>query len=85
MSVPRHLSRRNFLATTAATTAATSAAVQWTAKSYGQIIGANERIRIGFIGAGGMGTMHLDAIRDLKEKDNLEAVAVADCWTTRAK
>ncbi|MCA9152874.1 MAG: Gfo/Idh/MocA family oxidoreductase, partial [Planctomycetales bacterium] len=47
--------------------------------------GANDRIRIGFIGAGGMGTNHLNAIRDLKEQNNLQPVAVADCWTTRAK
>ena len=81
MTQRNDLSRRNFIA--AAT--ATAATVKWTAKSYGQIIGANDRIRIGFIGAGGMGTNHLNAIRDLKEQNNLQPVAVADCWTTRAK
>ncbi len=76
-----HLSRRSFVAS--ATAAA--AAATWTAKSYGQIIGANERIRIGFIGAGGMGSNHLGAIRSLVETNNLQPVAVADCWTTRAE
>jgi predicted dehydrogenase len=61
-----------------------AAASRWTAKSYASILGANDRIRIGFIGAGGMGSGHLDAIRQLTEKNNLQPVAVADCWTTRA-
>ena len=37
-----------------------------------------------FIGAGGMGTNHLHAIRDLRAKNNLTPVAVADCWKLRA-
>ena len=50
-----------------------------------KVIGANDRIRIGFIGAGGMATSHMHAIHDLREKDNLEPVIVADCWKTRAE
>jgi predicted dehydrogenase len=73
------ISRRGFLGATAA-----AAAIGWTAKSYAKIVGANERIRIGFIGAGDMGTNHLNAIRDLLEQDNLQPVAVADCWKERA-
>ncbi|MEX0712801.1 MAG: Gfo/Idh/MocA family oxidoreductase [Pirellulales bacterium] len=75
-----HVSRRHFLASGTA-----AAAVAWTAKSYARVIGANDRIRIGFIGAGGMGNAHLDAINQLREPDNVEAVAVADCWLTRAE
>src|SRR5262249_41748985 len=75
------VSRRDFLAATGATTAA----VAWTAQSYAKIIGANDRIRTAFIGAGGMGGAHLGAIKQLKEPDNVEAVAVADCWLTRAQ
>jgi predicted dehydrogenase len=81
MSEPSNVSRRSFLAASAVT----AAAVQWTAKSYAQIVGANDRIRVGFIGAGGMGSNHLDTVRNLKEKNNLEPIAVADCWTTRAE
>ncbi len=80
MSDRQSVSRRTFIAS--ATAAAT--VTQWTAKSYASILGANDRIRIGFIGAGGMGTNHLNAIRQLTEKNNLQPVAVADCWTTRA-
>jgi predicted dehydrogenase len=74
------LSRRHFLAAGGA-----AAAVAMTAKSYARVIGANDRIRTGFIGVGGMGTGHLNAINKLKEPDNVEAVAVADCWLTRAE
>jgi predicted dehydrogenase len=77
--VEHSLSRRHFLSAAAATTAA------WTAQSYARIVGANDRIRIGFIGVGGMGNAHLDTINQLKESDNVEAVAVADCWLTRAR
>src|SRR5262245_54812889 len=73
-------SRRSFLA--ASSVAAT--AVAFTAKSYARVIGANDRIRMGFIGAGGMGSGHIEACRSLKEKDNLEFLGVADCWKTRS-
>lgn len=73
--------RRNFLTTTGAA----AAAATLTARSYARVIGANDRIRIGFIGVGGMGNGHLDAINTLKQPDNVEAIAVADCWKTRAE
>lgn len=74
------VSRRKFLKTSGAV-----ATVAWTASSYARVIGANDRIRTGFIGVGGMGNAHLDAINILKTKDNVEAVAVADLWKTRAE
>ena len=52
-------------------------AASFTAKSYASILGANDRIRVGFIGVGGMGTGHLGAIKALKQANNLEPVAVA--------
>ena len=76
-----NVSRRTFLQTTG--TIAASAV--WTASSYARVIGANDRIHIGFIGAGGMGTSHLNAIIALKERDNLDATAVADVWKSRAE
>src|SRR5262245_33117406 len=80
MSEKSSLSRRTFLA--AGSLAA--AGVTFTAKSYARVIGANDRIRVGFIGAGGMGSGHIDACLALKDKDNLEFLGVADCWRTRA-
>ncbi len=73
-------SRRQFI-----TAAAAAATLAWTAKSYSQILGANDRIHIGFIGVGGMGSGHVDACLKLKPQDNLEFLGVADCWKTRAE
>lgn len=83
MNDTNYLSRRNFLATSGM--AAVAVRLPWTAKSYANIVGANERIRIGYIGAGGMADNHFDAYLDLKATNNLEAIAVADCWRTRAE
>jgi len=80
-SEKRSVSRRAFLQTSGAL----AAAATWTASSYARVVGANDRIRIGFIGVGGMGSGHVGAIVALKEKDNVEAVAVADLWQTRAE
>src|SRR4029077_19359548 len=80
-SPEKSLSRRTFLV--ASGVAATTAA--WTAKSYARVIGSNDRIRMGFIGAGGMGSGHIGACLSLKDKDNLEFLGVCDCWKTRAE
>ena len=82
----QEVSRRSFLNTAGkATFAATLAtSVSQTATSYARVLGANDRIGVGLIGAGVIGTEHLKVIKNLKEKNNLSAVAVADCWKTRA-
>jgi predicted dehydrogenase len=46
--------RREFIATVAASA--------WTAKSYAQIAGANERLRIGVVGCGGMANAHMQRL-----------------------
>ncbi|MCK5750741.1 MAG: twin-arginine translocation signal domain-containing protein, partial [Oricola sp.] len=75
------VSRRSFIQTTGAA----AAAATWTANSYAAVVGANEKIRVGFIGAGGMANAHMNTINDLRKKNNVESVAVADCWKTRAE
>jgi predicted dehydrogenase len=75
------LSRRSFLHSTGAAAAATALSAQ----SYARVIGANDRIRIGFIGAGGMGSSHLEAVKQLQDQDNVIGVMVADCWKSRAE
>ncbi len=75
------ISRRRFFETAGAT----SLCLGWSAASYARFVGANDRIRVGFIGAGGMAKKHMQTYLDLKEGNNLEAVAVADCWKTRAE
>ena len=81
MPTGSQVSRRRFIQTSAATATAASMA----AKSYAAVTGANERIRIGFIGAGGMADNHMNTVNALREKNNLEPVVVADCWKTRAE
>ena len=46
--------RREFIATVAASA--------WTASSYAQIAGANERLRIGVVGCGGMANAHMQRL-----------------------
>ena len=48
-----------------------------------RIIGANERIRVGVIGCGGMANAHIDAILKMKESDNVEIAAVSDVYSIR--
>jgi predicted dehydrogenase len=78
MPASNKINRRLFLA--GATTA-----LALSAKSYARVIGANDRIRIGFIGVGGMGGGHVAACKTLQKADNLEFLGVADCWKQRAE
>jgi predicted dehydrogenase len=72
------LSRRDFLGKTAV--GITGAATVMTAKSYGKILGANDRINIGFLGCGSRGRGHRQMV-EMSEKDkNLGVVAVCDIW-----
>jgi predicted dehydrogenase len=58
-----------------------AAAVTWTAKSYSQINGANERIRIGLVGCGERGKgAHLPGVGRYAKEENIEVVALADPW-----
>src|SRR5262245_63246031 len=79
-NVLKRVSRRTFLINTAIA----GTALTLPAKSYARLLGANERIRIGFIGAGGMGNNHLNACKKLKEKNNLDFLGVDDCCQSRA-
>ena len=70
------ISRRIFVSTTAAASLAT-------ARSYAQVTGAAERLRIGVIGCGGMATGHMRTLLKMKEPDNLDLVAVCDLYEKR--
>lgn len=76
------LTRRSFLKTTGL--AALSAPV-FSARSYGRIIGANDRLQAGIIGCGGMARAHLNALLELKSVDNVDVVAVCDVYESRAQ
>ena len=76
-SMPK-VDRRAFLGTAAGVVAGSTVAS--TARSYARILGANDRIALGHIGIGNRGSgLHLMASR-LKDKYNVETVAVCDLW-----
>lgn len=53
------------------------------AKSYGRILGSNERMKIGVIGCGGMANSHMRALIGMKESDNVEIASVCDVYMKR--
>lgn len=54
-----------------------------TAASYARIQGANERLKIGVIGCGGMATHHMGHLVRNKENDNIDVIAVSDVYEKR--
>lgn len=78
------LSRRRFLANNARAVAATSliAAAPWVTNR--PVLGANDRIGVGFIGTGGRGMNHVATVVGMiNQNENLEAVAVCDAYGPR--
>ena len=82
-STPVSVNRREFLRTTAGVAAATAVAAPYVAR--GQVLGANSRINIGFIGTGGRAQAHFGILKWLKEqgKRPIEVVAVCDAYRPR--
>ena len=69
--------RRDFLRTTAAA----GAALTLTAASARRVYGANENLRVAFLGVGGRCQQHLDVILQMqKEGKKVVPVAVCDVW-----
>jgi predicted dehydrogenase len=58
-------------------------ALALTALSSSKILGANERLKIGVIGCGGMANGHMRTLLKMKESDNCEIVAVCDVYDKR--
>ena len=70
------LTRRTFIA---------AAGAAWTARSYAAIPGANDRLRLGVIGCGGMGTAgHMRPLTRQKDDLNIEFNSVCDLFGKRA-
>jgi len=78
------LSRRNFVGKAAlgitGAVISTSASSMSTS-SYNRILGANDRINIGFLGCGSRSHGHQNMVRMSAEDKNLGVVAVCDLWT----
>lgn len=61
-----------------------SAAAGLTAASASRVLGANNRLRVGLIGCGGLAQgAHIPALLKMKESDNVEIVAVSDVYQKR--
>jgi predicted dehydrogenase len=76
-------SRRKFIGKTAAgiagiTVVSNSPSVS--AMSYRRIIGANDRINIGFLGCGSRSNGHQEMVKSSEKEKNLAVVAVCDIW-----
>jgi predicted dehydrogenase len=76
--VELRMNRRTFLE---ATLAAGGAALANTALSYGRILGANDRIRLGHIGIGSRGDDLVEITGRLKNSHQTEMIGVCDLWT----
>ena len=72
MAAKKSPSRRGFIVTSAAT----AGAMALPAASYAKVAGANENLRIGFLGVGGRCQQHVDVILEMQAK-KLGAVPVA--------
>lgn len=69
----KRMDRRSFLNQGAA-------ALAGTALSYSRILGANERVSLGHIGVGSRGGELAGIVSQLKDKKNVEMIAVCDLW-----
>jgi predicted dehydrogenase len=78
--------RRAFLASAAVAAAEQRKPIRptVTARSAARVVGANDRIQVGMIGMGGMGTVHLQAfMKQSEEEKDIQVVAVSDVYTRR--
>jgi len=74
----KNISRRQFLVTTSAGLSGLSATMG--ARSYGRIIGSNDRINIGFLGTGARSYGHRRMVKNSYDDQNLNVIAVCDLW-----
>jgi predicted dehydrogenase len=78
------LTRRQFLRASAAATAAGAAAPYFMpAAAWSRVAGSNERITLGVVGTGGMGTAHLRDLMARRERDNVAVSRVCDVYRRR--
>jgi predicted dehydrogenase len=82
---PRHQStRRDFIRRTAAVTGVIAVS-SLPARSQARVLGANDRIGIGFIGCGGRGGYLMNALKEMQAAGgNFDILAVCDTYRPRA-
>src|SRR5665647_2647566 len=73
--------RRDFIMKSAMGTAGIAiGGMSFSSKSYASIIGANDRINIGFLGCGDRSSNHQSMVKTSAKDKNLAVVAVCDIW-----
>ncbi len=78
------ISRRDFIESSVKTAAAVGVLTTAPFISRGQVLGANDRIGIGFVGVGGRGMSHVNLVQRLiREGAKAQIVAVNDAWAFR--
>lgn len=77
--------RRQFIGRTAALLAAGGAVQAWPQFAAGKVLGANDRIGVGVIGAGGRAQAHLQMVHYLKEQRKLPVQISAVCDVYRPR
>jgi predicted dehydrogenase len=85
--------RRSFIKKTAAASAVVATTSMFRTPVYGQnkapstgkVIGANDRIVVGFIGVGGQGMAHVRSMKQNAGANNIAQAAVCDVWTKRTE
>src|SRR5688572_23900018 len=89
MSTRKSTTRRDFIMQVGAGTVAASAAPRLAASSRpvmqaGRVIGANDRINVGFVGCGGRMNTHIRRVMERQKAGaDVQAVAVNDIWDKR--
>ncbi len=89
--LPNNETRRSFIKKTATAAAALSAGSllktpvygQSQAPSPGRVIGANDRIAVGYIGVGSQGMVHVRTQKEHASNNNIVQAAVCDVWQKR--
>ena len=77
--IERQTSRRSFIKSTFAA----AGAVTFGGLISSKVLGANDRINFGVIGTGGMGTSHVRSLVNRSAEDNIQVIAVCDCYRSR--
>ena len=77
------LSRRSFVAASVAGSTLAASARAIAAARAPRVIGANDRLHIGMIGAGGNATGHMKRLIEIQEAENTEIIAVCDIYQKR--
>jgi predicted dehydrogenase len=80
----RLVARRDFLGAAGAAAGLAVARTTFALPAEG-VVGANERIGVGFIGTGGRCGAHIDIVNALAASQNLQPVAVCDVYLPRAE